>query len=74
MTYNGHKNYNYWNVSLWLNNDEGIYRNVVEAIRSLKDKDRATRYLLEQLPERTPDGVKYTFRNVREALKYFDEA
>ncbi|WP_155638789.1 hypothetical protein [Burkholderia territorii] len=74
MTYNGHKNYNYWNVSLWLNNDEQLYRRTVEAIRSLRDKDKATRYLLEQFPERTPDGVKYTFRNVREALKYFDEA
>jgi hypothetical protein len=25
-TYNGHRNWNHWNVSLWLNNDEGLYR------------------------------------------------
>lgn len=24
-SYNGHKNYNAWNVSLWINNDEGLY-------------------------------------------------
>lgn len=22
--YNGHKNWNHWNVSLWINNDEGL--------------------------------------------------
>lgn len=26
MPYNGHKNWNHWNVSLWINNDESIYR------------------------------------------------
>ncbi len=26
MSYNGWSNYETWNVSLWLNNDEGSYR------------------------------------------------
>ena len=25
MTYHGHKNYQTWNVLLWINNDEGLY-------------------------------------------------
>lgn len=69
-TYNGHKNYAYWNVSLWLNNDENLYRQATGAIELYSDKDAATRYLLAVLPERTPDGVKYTFRNVRQVLKH----
>jgi hypothetical protein len=31
--YNGHRSWNAWNVSLWLNNDEGLYNLMVEAIR-----------------------------------------
>lgn len=31
--YNGHKNYNHWNVSLWINNDEGLYRMAQDCIR-----------------------------------------
>lgn len=25
MSYNGHKNYETWNVSLWIDNDEGLH-------------------------------------------------
>jgi hypothetical protein len=69
MTYNGHKNYNYWNVSLWLHNEENLYRQVETALTAHGDKDKAARLLLGLLPLTTPDGVAYTFRNVRAALK-----
>jgi len=67
-TYQGFKNYNYWNVYHWLT-DDSINGQVMMAIHSLVDKDKATRYLLDTLPPKTPDGVRYTFRNIRSALK-----
>jgi hypothetical protein len=67
MQYNGHKNYNYWNVSLWLFNDEGLYGLVRDSLKK-GNKDLAAKMLLEVLPEKTPDGVKYNFSNVRAAL------
>lgn len=66
--YNGHKNYAYWNVALWLFNDEGLYVLVQQARRKYESKRRASRFLIDRLPDRTPDGVRYTFRNVLAAL------
>lgn len=70
--FQGHRNYSYWNVWYWLRNNEDYTKRTEEAIRSLRDKDKAARYLLEQLPITTPDQVRFTFRNIREALKEFD--
>lgn len=67
MSYNGHKNWNHWNVSLWVNNDESIYREACRLI-SRHGKDGAARRLLAQLPEKTPDGAPYSLTTVRAAL------
>jgi hypothetical protein len=66
--YNGHRNYDYWNVALWLFNDEGMYRFMRHTVESTRTLDEAARELLAALPERTPDGAAYTLRNVRAAL------
>ena len=66
--YNGHKNYNAWNVCLWLGNDEGNYRLMKECLRITKNRDDAARKLLTYLPSKTPDGVPYTYTNVRLAM------
>lgn len=38
-TYNGWKNYETWNVNLWLNNDEGLYNQFSKIIKDLKSKN-----------------------------------
>ena len=66
--YNGHKNWNHWNVSLWLHNDEALYRAMVAAVRGHRTKDDAARAVLAELPAETPDGAPYTFSSVRAAM------
>ena len=45
--YNGHKNWNHWNVSLWVNNDEGLYLHALELIRGDRlARDQAARRML----------------------------
>ena len=66
--YNGHKNWAYWNVALWLFNDEGLYRLMREHLRSASTKDEAAVNLLADLPPKTPDGAVYNKTNIRAAL------
>lgn len=67
-TFNGHRNYNAWNVSLWIMNDEGLYGMALDAIKHCGDKDRAAAMLADELPEETPDGVPFSKTTIREAL------
>ena len=65
--YNGHKNWNHWNVSLWINNDEGLYRRARELARRF-NRECAVRQMLSELPTHTPDGAPYSFSSVRAAM------
>jgi hypothetical protein len=68
--YNGHKNWNHWNVSLWINNDESLYREAVDQIRQWGTKDKAARAMAERLDgEKTPDGAPYTYTTIRAAMR-----
>lgn len=70
MTYNGHKNYDYWNVALWLYNDEGLYNMVNHVIMDTSTSVyAAAERLYYDVPERTPDGVTYTIDNIQEAIE-----
>ena len=69
--YNGHKNWNHWNVSLWINNDEGLYRMALDMCRHMRRED-AARVMLETLSDmgitKTPDGAPYTVSSIRAAM------
>ena len=66
--YNGHKNWTHWNVSLWLNNDEDLYRQM-RKLASAFTREVAARKLLQCLPPETPDGAKYSVTSIRAAMR-----
>ena len=40
--YNGHRSWNAWNVSLCLNNDQGLYNLMLHCIKGTKNKSSAS--------------------------------
>jgi len=69
-TYNGHKNWNHWNVALWIGNDEGLYRLALDCIRHARNKSDAARAFIDLVGvDRTPDGARYTLTTVLAALR-----
>jgi hypothetical protein len=72
MAYNGHKNWNQWNVSLWINNDEGLYRMAQEYVRMFGKRLAAHGILGELQAEgntHTPDGAPYSVTAITNALR-----
>ena len=39
--FNGHKNWNHWNVSLWINNEEPLYRMAQYCVRMGSNRAQA---------------------------------
>lgn len=74
-TFNGHKNWNHWNVSLWINNDEGLYHLAKECVRRYRNTTvyLAAGDMLETLKElgatHTPDGAPYSVSSIRAAMR-----
>jgi hypothetical protein len=66
--YNGHKNWTHWNVSLWLNNDEDLYRQM-RKLSGVFTREVAARKMLQRLPTETPDGAKYSVTSIRAAMR-----
>lgn len=71
--YNGHKNWNCWNVSLWANNDEYIYRIFTSSLREwgvIKAAEVLTEYFQDV---KTPDGATYDSEAITQTLKGMEE-
>ena len=72
-TYNGYKNWNEWNVSLWINNTEYDYKQAYTLVQKL-GINKTVRVLYDYYKGmRTPDGARYTLSGIRAALQGMDE-
>jgi len=64
-TYNGWKNYQTWNIALWINNDEGLYNSAIDYMRNVyKGTGKCPyNYFINYAGlkgQRTPDNVSYS--------------
>ena len=67
--YNGHKNWNHWNVSLWLFNDEHYYQILKDKVRRCSNLNDAAVWIRESIEsETTPDGAPWSKTAIRAAL------
>lgn len=70
--FNGHKNWNHWNVSLWLNNEESLHWKM-EYYANMYPRKIAAFKMLRQLSAcgitHTPDGAPYSVSSIQSAMK-----
>lgn len=68
--FNGHKNWNHWNVSLWINNDEKLYRTALWYIDNYDTKENAAKAFAKSVAgKKTPDGAPYSYTTIRAAMR-----
>ena len=72
--FNGHKNWNHWNVSLWINNDEGLYNVARQYVADYRgNRDKAAAEMLAELRRsgfsKTPDGAPYSKTTILAAMR-----
>lgn len=73
QSYNGHRNWNAWNVSLWIYNEENTYKYARDLVKKYGVK-KATKLLIrDYLPPKTPDGATYNNLCVKLALEDMEE-
>lgn len=67
--FNGHKNWNYWNVSLWINNDEDLYIYALALVDDYGVDDATAIFTHAFRGAATPDGAMFSKGAVRAALE-----
>ena len=67
--YNGYPSGNQWNVSLWINNDESLYRFALSLVKQYGVGIAAVKLANAMRGEKTPDGAIYNVTSVRNAIK-----
>ena len=68
-TYNGHRSWNAWNVALWINNDEPLYREAMRLVGNFGLARAAVIMATNLRGEKTPDGADYNLTCVRAAMR-----
>lgn len=59
-TFNGWANYETWNVSLWINNEEAIYTSALHFLEKYQGETPYKDFIsFAQLTGETPDGVAF---------------
>jgi len=66
--YQGHRNRVHWNVAYYLFNDYELYSMVKNEVKQAKNLDIAAKNIFKRVPEKTPDGYKYSLSAIRAAL------
>ena len=72
-TYNGHRSWNAWNVSLWLNNSEETYRNIILCMKKIGFEKTVDIFSKNLKGLKTPDGAYYNKLSIRLALQDWRE-
>lgn len=66
--YNGHPNWNQWNVHLWISSDYDTYKYCLSLVQSFGVK-RSVEILHAEIGQTlTPDGARYSKAALRHAL------
>lgn len=67
--YNGYSSWNAWNVSLWINNTEHMYKEARDLVKHHGEAKAVKRLLHRYIGEKTPDGAIFNATGIRQAIR-----